>query len=329
MALRVVTAVLVGLSALLVLPFVQAILAAGVLAYLLEPLTDRLAYRLGRTAGALVTMLVAVVAVLVPLAVVLTVAARQAADLFRNATLPDQAAVETALADLVGQPVDLSTLSGPLTGALESAARGVAGSVAVVLGGIPGFLVATVVFLFALYSFLRNGEALVAWLRWAVPLDPGVTDHLLSRADGLLWAAVVGNVVVAAVQAALTLVAFLVVGFDNVVFWGVATFLLSLLPVIGASIVWIPAVGYLLLVGALPQAVGLLVFGSVVISGSDNVIRPLAMRRGAELDTGSLVLGIFGGVALFGFVGLFIGPVVLGLAKASVDLLVAQRDQLG
>ena len=117
--------------------------------------------------------------------------------------------------------------------------------------------------------------------------------------------------------------------FRSVVFLGVATFALSLLPLIGASVVWIPAVAYLVLVGRLLEAAGLLVYGSVVVSGSDNFVRPMAMRRGADLNPGLLVLGIFGGVAVFGFLGLFVGPVVLGLAKEVVDVLLSQRGDTG
>ena len=74
--------------------------------------------------------------------------------------------------------------------------------------------------------------------------------------------------------------------------------------------------------GAIPEAICLLVYGSIVVSGSDNLVRPLAMQRGAHLDTA--VLGIFGGVALFGFVG----PVLLGLTKEIVEV-VEERDGTG
>lgn len=129
----------------------------------------------------------------------------------------------------------------------------------------------------------------------------------------------------AGIQAVLTVLAFLVLGFDGLVFWGVLTFALSLLPLIGASIVWIPGVAYLALVGDAPGAVGLLAYGTFVISGSDNLVRPLAMERGANLNAGLLVVSIFGGVAVFGFVGLFVGPVVVGLAVAVTELLAESR----
>ena len=323
--LRILLLLVGGLSALLVLPFLQAVLLAGLLAYLVAPVNSRLSRRLGATGGAVVTILATVVVVLGPLLLIIGVATDQAVSLARGAELPDVAAVETAVQEWLGTDADLQELLEPLSGAAQSALRGLLGSIVGLVGGIPAFVVGSVVFLFTFYYLLRDGDDFVAWVRTAAPLEPDVMDELIVRTDDLLWAAVVGNVIVAGIQAILTVLAFLVIGFDNVVFWGVVTFVLSLLPLIGASIVWVPAVLYLVVVGNLPEALGLLVFGAVVISGSDNVVRPLAMQRGAQLNPGLLVLGIFGGVAVFGFLGLFVGPVLLGLAKALVELLVEQR----
>jgi predicted PurR-regulated permease PerM len=153
------------------------------------------------------------------------------------------------------------------------------------------------------------------------PLPPAEVDALLVRLDRLLWASVVGTVIVATVQAVLTGIALAALGFSNVVFWTLVTFVLSLLPVIGASVVWLPASGYLVLVNRPADAAILFVVGAVVISGSDNVIRPLVVQRSAQLNTGLVVVGLFGGLAVFGFLGLFVGPVVVGLAKYLVEVL--------
>ncbi|WP_254523380.1 AI-2E family transporter [Natrinema caseinilyticum] len=325
--LRILLLVFGTLSVVLVLPFLQFVLAGGLLAYLVAPVNARLSDRLGATAGAVGTLLATVVVVLVPLLVVVVVAVDQAVSVASGAELPDAAAVEAIVQDRFGADADLQTLLEPFSGAVETGLRGVVGGIIGIVGGIPAFVVGAVVFLFTFYYLLRDGDAFIAWLRTAAPLEPDVMDELLGNTDDLLWAAVVGNVIVAGLQAILTVLAFIVIGFDSIVFWGVITFVLSLLPLIGASIVWIPAVIYLVVVGSIPAAVGLLVYGTVVISGSDNVVRPLAMQRGTRLNPGILVIGILGGVAVFGFLGLFVGPVLIGLAKTIVDLLVEARGE--
>jgi predicted PurR-regulated permease PerM len=264
--------------------------------------------------------------VVVPLAAIVGIAADQALSVARTASLPDANAVHTWVRPWLPSALEPDALAGPVAEAVRTGLRGLLGGVLGVLGGIPGAAVGAVVFLFALFALLRDGDRLLGWLRHVAPLSPATADVLVRRTDALLWAAVVGNVIVAGIQALLTVAGFVVLGIDNVVFWGVATFALSLLPLIGASIVWIPAVVYLLLAGNLAGAVGLLVYGTVVISGSDNLVRPLAMRRGTNMDSAVLVLGIFGGVSLFGFIGLFVGPVVLGLAQTLVDVLAEQRE---
>lgn len=325
--LRLLLLVVGVLSVALVMPFVQAVLAGGLLAYLVAPINDRLSARVGATAGTVLTMVATVVVVLVPLVLLIGVAADQAISLVRDAELPDAAAVELRVRAWLGPNVDLSGLTETASNAGEMAFRGIVGSLVGLVGGVPALAIGAVVFLFTLFYLLRDRDRLIAWIRVAAPLEPAVMDELLTRTDDLLWAALVGNVIVAAVQAILTVVAFVVLGFGNVAFWGVVTFGLSLLPLIGASIVWIPAVVYLVVVGDLSGAFGLLVYGSIVISGSDNLIRPLAMQRGAHLNSGLLMLGIFGGTAVFGFVGLFVGPVIIGLSKSLVEVLVRERDE--
>ncbi|WP_416839904.1 AI-2E family transporter [Haloferax sp. DFSO52] len=314
------------LSVFFVLPFLQPVLLGALLAYLVYPVNRRLTPRLGRTAGSTVTMLATITVIVVPLLFILGAAASQAATLLRGAELPDSEALDAFAQDQFGTNAPtVESLSGPVSNAVQTGIGGLLGDIGGILGGISAFLVGAFILLFTLFFLLRDGDKFIAWLRTVVPLDTDTTDELFERTNDLLWAAVIGNVIVAAVQAILTVLGFLVIGFDNLIFWGVTTFILSLLPVIGASIVWIPAVIYLVFVGSIPEAVGLLIYGTFIISGSDNIIRPLAMERGAKLNSGILILSIFGGVAVFGFIGLFVGPVVFGLTKTIVELLAGNR----
>ncbi len=324
-ALRLLLLGVGTLSALVVLPFVQPILAAGLLAYLVAPLNARLSPRLGPTVGATVTMLLTAALIIGPLVLLLNTAARQAVAVVRGAEVPDAAAFESLVRARAGATPDLSMLVELLTDTTRTAFQGLLGYAASFVGGLPALIVGTMVFLFAFFYFLRDGAKMVAWLRRTAPLTPSTADVLLARTDNLMWAAVVGNVAVAGIQAILTVLAFFILGSDGLVFWSVLTFALSLLPLIGASIIWVPAVAYLALVGDATGAVGLLVYGTFVINGSDNLVRPLVMERGANLNAGLLVVSIFGGVAVFGFVGLFVGPVVVGLAVAVMELLAEKR----
>jgi predicted PurR-regulated permease PerM len=314
-------AVFGGLTALLILPYLQYVLLAGLLGYVLYPVSERLSAHLGRTVGAAVAVALALVAVVVPMTFIAVVAVDQARTVLSGVT--GSALVEASDAVLVrlGLGVDTADVLDMVVEAARAGSQGLVGNVYSLAGSLTQFAIGAVVFLFLFYYLLRDGHRLVRWARSVTPLPPAEVDALLVRLDRLLWASVVGTVIVATVQAVLTGIALAALGFSNVVFWTLVTFVLSLLPVIGASVVWLPASGYLALVNRPADAAILFVAGAVVISGSDNLIRPLVVQRSAQLNTGLVVVGLFGGLAVFGFLGLFVGPVVVGLAKYLVEVL--------
>ena len=310
-----------GVTVLLFLSYIRYALLAGLLGYVLYPVSSRLSRYLGRTLGATLTVALATVAVIAPVVVLLAVAVRQARAILRTVTESMLIDAGDALLARLGVAADTVDVVDAAMEAMRTSSRGLLGNVYTLLGDAADVVIGLVVFVFLLYYLLRDGDRLVAWLRDVSPLERAEMDDLFRRCDRLLWASLVGTVVVAAVQAVLTGVAFAVLGLANTVFWTLVTFLLSLFPVIGASVVWIPASIYLFFVGRTVDAVVLFVAGTFVISGSDNVIRPFVVQHSARLNTGLTVVGLFGGLAVFGFLGLFVGPVVVGMAKHLVELL--------
>ncbi|WP_224270008.1 AI-2E family transporter [Haloprofundus salinisoli] len=313
------------LSALLLFPFLQYILAAVLLAYVLKPVHRRLEPRIGSRIAAAALIVVSTLAVLLPIALVVQV------------VLQEARSVVTAVRDLLsgstpfGELAQMGLSVEALFGSAEGSGSTLVGSVVDVFGGLSNAVIGLTVLLFLLYYLLTDGTALVAWIRRAIPLPSPIQDELHARIDRLMWAVLVGNVLVAIVQGILTGIGFVIVGFPSAIFWTVFTVLLSLLPLIGASIVWFPAAVYLGLTGRYVSAGVLFVYGAVVVSLSDNYLRPVIGGREAHLNPGLFVVGIFGGVAAFGFMGIFFGPIILGVLKTLVDVYVreyAGADQL-
>lgn len=165
---------------------------------------------------------------------------------------------------------------------------------------------------------MRDGEQLVAWVQWVLPVDEDILDELREGLDQLMWASVVGNVAVAAIQAALLGVGLAIAGLPAVIFLTVVTFVLTLLPLVGAFGVWVPAAMYLLAVGRPIASAAIAVYG-LLVTFSDTYLRPALIGRTGAFNSAIIVIGIFGGLVVFGAVGLFIGPVVLGGAKLVLD----------
>jgi predicted PurR-regulated permease PerM len=320
-----------AVSALFVLPYVQYVL----LAYLLAPLQRRLAPRIGArpSAGALVALTTLVV--LVPLGASLAVAARQALEVLTSLAEGqlELGAIERTLRERAGIDVDLgSTIAaaGLNPGEVLSLFDQRSGRALFdVLGGVSTMLIGLTVLVFLVYYLLASGPSLLGWVRDVSPLSADTWRALVRQIDRLMWAVLVGNVAVAAVQGVLTGIGFAALGIENAVFWTVVTIVLALLPLIGASVIWIPASGYLLLIGRPIAAALLFAYGALVVSLSDNYLRPMIGGREANLNPTLFVLGVFGGLVVFGFMGLFFGPVVIGTLKMLVELAARERQTTG
>ena len=321
--LLILAAVFGLLAYLLVRPFLQYVLAAVLLTYVLWPVHRRLASRVGEQVSALALMVATTLVVLVPIAVVFAVAAEQALELVVELRRgePGIAAVEAFVERYAGVAVDLEAVD------FRALLRRSAGNgsalfrrVMDVFGGVSTAFIGMTVLAFVLYYLLRDGDAFLSWVRDVAPLPDDVQDELFEEMDRVMWAVLVGNVLVALVQGALTGVGLAIAGVPSVVFLTVVTTLLSLLPLIGASVVWFPAAVYLLVVGRPVAAVFLFAYGTAVVSLSDNYLRPMISAHEARLNPAILVVGIFGGVYVLGFMGLFFGPIILGILRAVLDV---------
>ena len=174
--------------------------------------------------------------------------------------------------------------------------------------GVLGNLVAM---LFALFFMLRDGDAMSRQLRDRLPFTDEENGQLMTETRDLVIASIGAGLVVAAAQGAIGGAAFWLVGISAPVFWGVVTAFCSLLPVVGATIVWVPAAIGLLLSGEIGRGILLLVIGVFGISMADNVLRPLLLAGKTSVSGFIIFFGLLGGAAAFGFIGLVIGPIVL------------------
>jgi predicted PurR-regulated permease PerM len=190
--------------------------------------------------------------------------------------------------------------------------------------GLGGWLLQAGVALFTLYYLLRDGESLVARLRWLLPLAPQLNERLFRQAYEVTHATIYGNVMVAFVQGLLGGTIFWILGIPSPAVWGTLMGLLSLLPVVGAFLVWIPAAVMLLLSGHIMRGVILLAFGTFIISTIDNVLRALLVGGRAQMHPLIVFFSVLGGLLLFGAVGLLLGPVLFVVSLTLIE--VARRS---
>ncbi|AVO47848.1 AI-2E family transporter [Melaminivora suipulveris] len=188
------------------------------------------------------------------------------------------------------------------------------------------FIVALGVMLYLLFFLLRDGVKLVARVRDSIPLEPHHKRQLSEKFTTVIRATVKGNLVVAAVQGALGGMIFWMLGIEGPVMWGVLMAFLSLLPAVGASLIWGPVAIYFFATGAIWQGVVLTAFGVGVIGLVDNVLRPLLVGKDTKMPDYVVLISTLGGMALFGLTGFVIGPVIAALFMATWDLFSGREE---
>ena len=182
------------------------------------------------------------------------------------------------------------------------------------------FLFNFLIMTFSLFFLFRDGETLYRTLRDLIPMEPEHKEAIFVRLYETVSAVVQSMAVTGATQGLLSGVGFWLLGIPFAFFLGCAAAFFSLLPIGGAAAVWVPCVFYLFLASHWVKAVVLLVYGALFISGVDNIIKPLIIGGRTRLPTLFLVLGILGGLQAYGFLGIFLGPVLLATIVAFVNI---------
>ncbi len=181
---------------------------------------------------------------------------------------------------------------------------------------IGGVLIATIVILFVVYYVLVDGDRLVRFLERALPLPPAQVREILSEARNGLNGVFMGQILTSLIQGAIGGIGFLIAGVPGAILWAGVMAVLSLLPVVGAFLVWVPAAILLLVQGQIWQGIFLFAWGLIVVSNVDNFVRPRLIGDRTDIHPIFVLLGVLGGVAAFGFIGLFLGPLLVGVTQS-------------
>ncbi len=331
----------------IVAPLWQPLAWALLLGALIAPLNLRLAARLGgrRSLASSVTMVAVVLLFLLPVAAVAGAVAAQAADLLRRLELqvPDMSQglaldlghlpwLERPLAWIdANTTLSLAQLQDWLVEGSRRLLEGLVASGGTFVMGALGTAASFVLMLFALFFVLRDGPAVALQFVQMLPIEGRRRARLWQHLADVTRAVFLGIGLTALVQGMLVGVGFWIAGLPSPLVFGVVAALVALIPMVGSALVWVPGALYLAARGEYGYAVFLGVWGAVVVGMVDNFLRPMLISGRADVPTLAVFVGVMGGLAAFGFIGLFLGPIVLGLLVAlfryESEELAAARDR--
>ena len=332
--------VAVSLAFLAILwPLYEAIFWGVTLAIIFSPLHRRLLQRMPerRNAAALATLALCLVVAILPMTLLVASLIQEASHIYerlRTGQLDIGSYFQQIVAALpawaVG-PLDrlgllsLTELQEKLSSIAVQGSQFIATRALNIGQNTFQFLVSFGIMLYLLFFLLRDGQALGQRIRQALPLEEHHKRDLSQKFITVIRATVKGNIVVAATQGMLGGLIFWALSIQGPVLWGVLMGFLSLLPAIGAGLIWIPVAIYFFATGAIWQAVTLTVFAVGVIGVVDNVLRPILVGKDTKMPDYVVLISTLGGMSIFGLSGFVIGPAIAALFMASWDLFASEK----
>ena len=186
--------------------------------------------------------------------------------------------------------------------------------------GTAAFLLDAFVMLYAMFFFFRDGRAILEKIFYYTPLNHDDEVLVLQRLTSVTRATIKGTLVIGIIQGALAGIGFWVAGIDGAAFWGTIMAILSIVPGIGAALVWVPGVIYLFIVGQTLAATLLAAWCAAIVGTVDNILRPMLVGKDAKMPDLLILVGTLGGLFLFGPIGFIVGPIICGLFLTVWDI---------
>ncbi len=337
--LGIATAAAVVFGAYFLRPFFTAVVFAAIIAYLFNPIYNRLERRTSKGTAASLTFVISVIAIVLPIVVVFSFSVLQI-----NQLIDDLGAIQPAdigrfghnmlnsvnqvLASIPGaHPISQEQLAEGIRNAAISLANGLLDFILSSVSGISSFITSFIIYIYVFLNFLTQKEYLVKLFKNLNPLGPSITGLYLDKAGAMTKAMVKGQFVIAFCQGFAEAILIHLAGIQGYFFFFLVILtVLSIIP-LGGGVVAIPIGIGLLFTGNIWQGLLILVGHFVIITNIDNVLRPKLVPKNIRLNPALTLLAVFSGLAMFGFLGIVIGPVIIIIIKLTIEAFIESRSK--
>jgi predicted PurR-regulated permease PerM len=317
-------------------PFAAPLVLAAVVVLTFYPLTGRVvkAMRGSRTLGALAMLLGVTALVLVPTILLLSLLVTEATESYERVQQLIQEGGQSPLA--ASESWLATTWRGlaerfPILASIDvsdmwlQVSKRVSGWVATEAAALAQNLVLSALnaamMLVALFFFFRDGDRIAGLVRDLIPMEPAQKDRILGRVYDTVTAVVQSTMLIAVIQGLVAGLGYFLIGrLAMSVLLGFVTAVASLIPVVGATLIWLPTALYVMVTGEIWRGVVLLLWGAIAVGSVDNFVRPLVIGGRVEMPTLLLLFALLGGLQVYGFLGIFVAPVVVAVLLAFVDI---------
>lgn len=308
----------------IIAPFFSALALATIIVVICSPLFERILRntpRQNRTVASLLTTLIVIVAIILPISLISTILVRETVSFYQSIGSGQELSIEqytNQVEVFVRRYVPEFELN--LADQLRESASWLTSNLGALFAGTISTLFIVVIALISSFYFFRDGREFMRLAVKISPLPEREATVIFTRLAQAVRSVVTGTVLIALIQGILTATGFTIFGVPQAVLWGSLAAVGALIPGIGTMVITVPAVAYLFMTGSPVAAISLLVWGAVVVGTIDNFLGPYLMSRGNNLHPFITLLGVLGGMALFGPIGFIIGPVIMVLFTVLLEI---------
>lgn len=317
-----------ALALLMLIPFLKPILWAIIFSLVLYPIHLKLSRRIGNLSSALILTLIILLLVVIPFSLILALAVRQSIDLFQLAiNLTQNSSYLDIIKEIQNHPyvkrlfteeeikrfiayIESEEFKNFLITGLRDLAQKGLNLAASLVPAVASFVFKTFVFLITLFFILKDGPRFMKFAQRFLPMHREDIEEVSITIYKTVLATVYGSIGVAIVQGILGFVGYKIAGIDYAILLAIATFISSFIPPFGAGFVWFPVAVYTFATKGVYNGAFMLLYGAFIISTIDNLLRPIIMKMGISIPYIVLFFSIIGGLLTFGFVGIFLGPLI-------------------
>lgn len=329
-------------------PFLPALFTGGIIAYLSKPLHIwLLKYVKNRSLASLIVTIFIVLIVTVPVITALGLLSTEAysaystlsehnlgANFLKIACKEESWLSCKAVKRLIGFFPDRD-VDNYLQAVIERILEFITENISAFVVSIPSILLNFFVLIFVIYYLLKDGDSITDKIKNILPLKESQKQHVLATFHSVTYGVFYGNISIAVIQGVLGSIGFLLLGVPSPFLWGSVMILFALVPYFGAAIIWLPAALNLIFIGYLQndnsytvRGIVLIIYGIFVISSIDNILKPKLIGAKAKIHPILVLMGVLGGLSLFGFLGLILGPVMLALLMTLADIYEEEKAEL-
>ncbi|NQV09443.1 AI-2E family transporter [Candidatus Woesearchaeota archaeon] len=324
------------ISWLVLKPFVVTIISSGLLAYVFYPLYEKLVAKTGKKRiSSIIMTLIILLLILVPFVFVTNMLTKEAYSSYvmikerfgDDGSLKLDCENPSLICTLSSYMFTDSGFSSYLTEIVQKGSSYIINSTSNFLFSIPGRFLELFVLLFVLYYLFVDGEYFMK-KAWAfLPIKSSHKENIAKKVSNITYAVIYGYILTALLQGAVAGIGYFVVGLSSPLLWTIMTALVALLPFFGSAIVWFPISVYIFINGLLSSSplmmgkgVGLFIYGIIIISGIDNIVRPKLIGGKSKVHPAIVLIGVLGGLVAFGFIGILLGPLILVLLTTFMEI---------